>query len=353
MIFEHVPPQLPRRTPCAIAFVAEAPADHEVLDGIPLVGPSGRVFDKALRLAGIDRADCLVTNVLDIQAPKNDIDLLLVGKKALPEGYDLPGFSRGLYLPPALLPQLDRLKAELDACDPNIVVCLGAFSLWAFTGLSSLKDCRGAIQVADRLRPGQKVLATYHPAYTFHDNRVFTAICRDFAKALAESTNPEVHYTERTILIEPTLAQIETFFQSLSPTAPLAVDLETVPSQAQIKCVAFSQDPKTAIVVPFLDNRALSRSFWPSLDEELRAWELVRAICESPCPKVLQNGLYDLRYLFDKGIMLCNYSRDTRLAHHALYPELPKDLGSMGATYTNERAWKTYRGARQGRKREE
>ena len=358
MPFDHVPAQLPSRTPCKIAFVAEAPADYEVLDGKPLVGPSGRLFDKLCRMAGIERHECLVTNVVDVQAPDNKIEKLLVGKKELPtdpKAYTLSPATKGSYLPVHLLPQLERLKAEIEACRPNLVVCLGGFALWAFTGAGGIKNCRGTIQAATTLVPGQKILATYHPAFTFHSPQMFPILAMDFAKASRECGSPTIVYPRRHIVVEPTIEEVEDFalmYQSRSGWE-IGVDIETIPAAKQIKCIAFAPDSNLALVVPFVDSRKKNRSYWLDTATEVRAWLAVKTLCENSAPKVLQNGLYDFRYLYDIGIGIRNYRFDTRLEHHAMYPEMPKDLGTMESCYLNDRPWKMWRGARDGRKREE
>jgi len=45
-------------------FVGEQPGDHEDKAGKPFVGPTGRLFDEALVVAGIDRTEVYVTNVV-------------------------------------------------------------------------------------------------------------------------------------------------------------------------------------------------------------------------------------------------------------------------------------------------
>jgi DNA polymerase len=48
----------------ALMFVGEQPGDQEDLVGRPFVGPAGRVFDRAVAAAGIDRAGIYVTNAV-------------------------------------------------------------------------------------------------------------------------------------------------------------------------------------------------------------------------------------------------------------------------------------------------
>ncbi|HEU0066461.1 MAG TPA: UdgX family uracil-DNA binding protein [Sphingomonas sp.] len=48
----------------AMMFVGEQPGDQEDLAGRPFVGPAGRLFDRALAEAGVDRARTYVTNAV-------------------------------------------------------------------------------------------------------------------------------------------------------------------------------------------------------------------------------------------------------------------------------------------------
>src|SRR6267154_2714894 len=45
-------------------LVGEQPGDHEDIAGKPFVGPAGRLLDRALEEAGIDRARIYVTNAV-------------------------------------------------------------------------------------------------------------------------------------------------------------------------------------------------------------------------------------------------------------------------------------------------
>lgn len=52
-----------------IVLVGESPAQHELLQGIPLVGPSGKLLNKGLVHVGIDRAKCRIINCIPVRAP--------------------------------------------------------------------------------------------------------------------------------------------------------------------------------------------------------------------------------------------------------------------------------------------
>src|SRR5438067_11483069 len=47
-----------------VMFVGEQPGDQEDIQGHPFVGPAGKILDKALAEAGIDRKEVYVTNAV-------------------------------------------------------------------------------------------------------------------------------------------------------------------------------------------------------------------------------------------------------------------------------------------------
>jgi DNA polymerase len=351
-------PQFPKKLPCKLAFIGEAPGDTEMRDGWPLIGPSGRVYDYALRAADIDRREVLTTNVFNIQAPDNDVTAWTVSltearAKGWPTKYDF----HGRYFDPGFLREhLDRLADELDKARPTVVVPMGATPLWALTHSASITEARGAVDQATALIPGQKILPTFHPAYIIRQWKFFTTIVADMVKAAAEAERgPKIIRQRMEIWTEPTLKDLDAFAAKyLDKCEELSVDIETVrrPSR-QITCIGFAPDAARCLVIPFVDWRKPSRSYWPTMDAEMRAWAFVEKWCLSPQPKVLQNGPYDAYWLWElMGIPLRNYSEDTRLMHHALYAELPKDLGFMGATYLSLPPWKTWRAGKAHKKDE-
>jgi uracil-DNA glycosylase len=52
------------RSSARLMLVGEQPGDKEDLEGEPFVGPAGRLLDKALEEAGIDRGEAYVTNAV-------------------------------------------------------------------------------------------------------------------------------------------------------------------------------------------------------------------------------------------------------------------------------------------------
>jgi uracil-DNA glycosylase family protein len=108
-----------RRT-ARVVLVGEQPGDQEDRAGRPFVGPAGKLLDKALADAGVDRADAYVTNAVKHfkfaqSAP---------GKRRLHQKPDLGEMA-------ACAPWL---AAELALLRPDVVVTLGATAGQALFG---------------------------------------------------------------------------------------------------------------------------------------------------------------------------------------------------------------------------
>jgi uracil-DNA glycosylase len=93
-----------------IVFVGEQPGDQEDRTGEPFVGPAGRLLDKALTDAGIDRRDAYVTNAV------KHFRFTQKGKRRI---HQTPG-------PEHLRACRPWLEAEFAVLQPEVVVCLGA-----------------------------------------------------------------------------------------------------------------------------------------------------------------------------------------------------------------------------------
>jgi uracil-DNA glycosylase family 4 len=302
---------------------------------VPFIGPSGKVFDALLRTAELNREDHFVTNVFDTQCEDNDCSAWMRGPEA----------DRALA----------RLAGELEAVRPNVVVPLGGTALWALTGSAAIGQARGAVQTATRTLPGAKLVPTYHPALVMRQWQHFHVVVGDLLRAAREADiGPAIAWPKRRILIEPTLTDLAVYDDQIMNYADLlSADIET--GWGQITCIGFAPSVEESIVVPFVDLRKPNRSYWPTAAAEAEAWNYVRRWLESPAPKLGQNyGAYDAYWLLEKrGIRTRNLLHDTRLLHHALYPELEKSLAFMGNSYANQGAWKTMRSDAKTEKRDD
>lgn len=338
----QVPPKWPTILPPKIAFIGEAPSHEELTKGIPLVGPSGRMFNSLLQSAGLNREEYLVTNVFSEKLPDNDVSNWCSNlTDARAGGYTtLPPIGDAGFLRPEHHWHLDRLKEELERCQPSVVVPLGGTALWALTGQTSIGALRGTVAASTMLVPGMKLVPTYHPSFVMKQFKFYTVVVGDLQKAAKEAERgPGIYLPKRELVLEPTLRDIRDSVGRLCMADLLSVDIET--GWGQITCIGFSPEPSYALCVPFVDRRNVNKSYWPTAREETEAWGYVRDILGASVPKLGQNyGAYDAFWLLKKYHMPTrNMRHDTRLMHHALFAELPKSLEFMQG-YGSQGAWK-------------
>jgi uracil-DNA glycosylase len=324
-----------------LMILGEAYGEAEEREQTAFVGATGWELNRMLEEVGIVRADCYLTNVLNRRPYRNQIIDFCGGKDEALPGF--PALVKGKYVRREFAPELDRLGMELLEINPNLVLCLGNTAMWALCGKTTISKMRGTTSLSTHTASGYKVLPTYHPAAIFRQYELRPTVIIDLMKAVREQEFPEIRRPKREVWIEPTLEDIDEFDQRYLQTAErIAVDIET--SGSQITCIGLAPSRSIAIVIPFLHPSKLGRCYWPTGEHESRAWRMVRSILGRRTPKVFQNGLYDIAFLWRAyGIKVYGAEEDTLLLHHALQPESLKSLGFLGSIYTDEGAWKHMR----------
>jgi DNA polymerase len=320
-----------------IALVGEAFGAEEEKTGLPFMGQSGQELSRMLQEAGIKRSECFLTNVLAFRPPENKIETLCSKKADLPKDYSLPPISMGKYLRPEFFPELERLETELKEVRPNLVIALGNIACWALLRSAGITSLRGTVTTSTVIE-SQKVLPTYHPAAVLRNWAYRPIVLADFMKGKREAERPEIVRPTRKVLVDPTIKEVEDWIETVRYSPALAVDIEVM--KGAVDMVGFASSPSLALSVPFASLRCDGNNYWPTAEEEVRAWQLVQELLLLPAKKVFQNGLFDLQYLLRMGLKIHNVAEDTMLLHHALWPELPKSLGFLGSIYTNESSWK-------------
>src|SRR5207248_11469065 len=129
-----------------VMLVGEQPGDQEDLQGRPFVGPAGKLLDKALAAASIERDDVYVTNVVK-------------HFKWEPRG------KRRIHKKPsageitACRPWLDT---EIALVKPHAIICLGATAAQALLGRAFKVTAHRGELISSPLAP--IVVATVHPS---------------------------------------------------------------------------------------------------------------------------------------------------------------------------------------------
>jgi len=131
-----------------VMIVGEQPGDQEDRAGHPFVGPSGKLLDRALEEAGIDRGDVYVTNVVKHFKWER-------GEKSARRIHKKPNDAEIRACHPWLEEEIRLLK-------PQVIVCLGATAAQAIMGKAFrvTKERGKPVQAPN----GGTVIATVHPS---------------------------------------------------------------------------------------------------------------------------------------------------------------------------------------------
>jgi uracil-DNA glycosylase family protein len=132
-----------------VMLVGEQPGDQEDIQGRPFVGPAGKILDKALEAAGIDRKQVYVTN-------------------AMKHFKWEPRRKRRIHKKPNSLEITackPWLEAEIEVLKPDVIVCLGATAAQSLIERNFKVSTQRGIFVDSPLAP--YVMATVHPSSLF------------------------------------------------------------------------------------------------------------------------------------------------------------------------------------------
>ncbi len=129
-----------------LMLVGEQPGDQEDLQGRPFVGPAGRLLEKALDQAGIDRGQVYVTNAV------KHFRWTRRGKRRL---HEKPNAGQVRACRP-------WLEAEIEVVKPGVIVLLGATAAQSVMGPAfRVSKDRGRFMSSSF---GVPVEATVHPS---------------------------------------------------------------------------------------------------------------------------------------------------------------------------------------------
>ena len=126
-----------------VMLIGEGPGEQEDLQGIPFVGPAGKLLDDMLEMIDLDRQKVYIANIVKCRPPRNR-DPLNVEQEAC-------------------RPWLDR---QIALVNPTIIVCLGRIAAMALIR-EDFRITREHGQWFER--DGRRLMATYHPSALLRD----------------------------------------------------------------------------------------------------------------------------------------------------------------------------------------
>jgi DNA polymerase len=124
-------------------FVGEAPGFEEDLQGLPFVGPSGKLLDRMMASIGLDRTSAYIANVIPWRPPGN--------RDPTPQETEI------------CRPFIER---QIELADPDFLVLVGKSSTHQLLKTSAgITRLRGQWKTYRTGRRDIRAMAMLHPAY--------------------------------------------------------------------------------------------------------------------------------------------------------------------------------------------
>ena len=304
----------------SIALIGEAPGEQEALQGRPLVGPSGSLAQQAAQRAGILWHTTHRMNVICCKIPGNDVSSV-DGEMALQ--CCKPGF--------------DEEMAYLKKKGIKVYGALGATAMKALGIEGSVTKQRGSVHL---FGGGEVAVPTFHPSYIMRGNwgEEVTWV-NDFLK-LRELSLKKYQAPKEKFNLFPKVEDVKAFVRdALSANALVACDIETTslsPFYSKILMIGLAMNGEEALVVPF--TKKGGGDYWAMKDRAEVDREIRKLMAKGRM--MFQNAPFDTWHLDRHGYPVANVAEDTMLAHHAVHPELPHNLGYIVSIYGKTPYWK-------------
>lgn len=335
-----------------VIIVGEAWGAEELRERKPFCGYSGKELDRILFDAGINRSDCLCTNLVDGHPQANDFTQYLE-----PNSNKSARELRGIKPRAMLRAGYDKLEALIDRVKPQLVIGCGNWPLWALTGHAKVSTTKGfkspsgimswrGSQTWTREINEHKYpyLPIIHPASIVRDWSLRHITCQDLRARAKRFLDAKTSWDspEYAILADGNYLALEEQLHSWIARADraadsdplwLAVDVETW--KRRYLAVVGIADERMAICMPFFyfdKNGQMVHCF--SLEQEFTLNQLIRKLLLHPRVKITnQNYSYDWQYLYRYLSIDTLPAFDTMLAHHLLWPGTPKSLDYLASLY--------------------
>jgi len=152
-----VPGVGPRRA--AVLLLGEAPGAEEDRQGAPFVGRAGRLLDRLLATAGLDRRSVFITNVVACRPPGN----------RTPRAGEIRAHA-------------PWLESQLRLVRPRLIVTLGRVALGYFIRGAKVTELRGKATTVQHDGRQITILPTLHPAAALRAPDLLPSLEEDFGR---------------------------------------------------------------------------------------------------------------------------------------------------------------------------
>ena len=142
-----------------LMLIGEGPGEQEDQQGLPFVGPAGKLLDLLLQAMMISQDSCYIANIVKCRPPNNRIPLDEEAESCLP-----------------------FLRKQVMLVRPKIIVCLGSTAVkYIIDREAKITQIRG--QWIER--KGYWIMPTFHPAALLRDDSKKIHMWQDFKKVKA------------------------------------------------------------------------------------------------------------------------------------------------------------------------
>lgn len=323
-----------------IMIVGEACGFEEEIQGYPFVGASGTELRQQLHEAGIDIAQCYITNVCKYRPPGNDMSEWLTDKKT---SVKKKGFIalNGRYCHPLVAEGLNELRDEIDAISPDVIIGFGNTPLWALTGHWGISDWRGSelMYIDERSESTQQrsipFVPTFHPASILRNWANRPQVMHDLKTRVVRRLNEGFVTPKYDFNIAPTFLEALDWIEN-AKDCDLAADVET--AGGTIVCLGLARSARSAICIPF---RSAGGVYW-NADDQHELLEALRRMAERQnVVWIGQNWNYDAQYFAEDFGWTRMADFDTYIAQSVLFPGSERGLGYLSSIYCDHHVfWK-------------
>lgn len=140
-------------TEAKILLIGEGPGRQEDLQGLPFVGQAGKLLDKLLILAGLERKKVFITNIVHHRPPENRDPL----------SNEVEAYGK----------YLDQI---ISIIKPKVIVTLGRFSMAKFLPDAFISQVHGKTFKLKEFT----VIPMYHPAASLRNGKILELEKLDF-----------------------------------------------------------------------------------------------------------------------------------------------------------------------------
>jgi len=331
-----------------LMIVTECVSSRDLYSNIIL---NDREFDRMLSDAGLNRAQCFVTALIREQVYGQAFDTQIAKAKKDITPDHVPLHDR--YVLPTVTNSLARLVQDIELVKPKIILALGNGALFALTGKFGVKSWRSSL-LEYTTPSGHKchVIPTYHPSYIQSVWKDRNTTIHDFRKAWSHALEEApIVSPDYNFLIEPSFTAAASCLRDLikrcdAGPLKLSVDIET--RGGHIACIGFAWSNTDAICIPQL--RAVSPEmpnwqarihYWREEEEAFLTYLMYQLLTHPNVEVIGQNFIYDAQYIFRHLHFIPRFKRDTMLAQHSMFSNMPKGLDVLASLYCKHHVyWK-------------